>query len=101
MCEPTTIALAVTAAAGAYGAYQGDQARKDAKEAAKKQEAANEKQMAEMAKPKPTMVDPTLADNDLAAKRTKDRMRAGLFSTIKTSPLGTQAAPGLKTKLGQ
>ena len=57
--------------------------------------------MAELNKPKPTMVDPTTADADLASKKAKDRLRAGLFSTIKTSPLGTQATPGLKTKLGQ
>lgn len=103
MCEPTTIALAVSAAAGLYGAKQADDARKDAKEAAKKQAAENEKQMAEMNKPKPTMVDPTLADKELASKKAKDRLRSGLFSTIKTSPLGTAptAAPNLKTKLGQ
>ena len=101
MCEVTTIALAESAAAGLYGAKQADDARKDAKEAAKKQAAENEKQMAEMNKPKPMMVDPTTADADLASKKAKDRLRSGLFSTIKTSPLGTQATPGLKTKLGQ
>jgi len=78
---------------------QARKAEKEAKDEAAKQQAANDKMVAEMNKPAATMVDP-LVDEDTKRKRL-NALRLGLSSTIKTSPMGVPANNALKTKLGQ
>lgn len=79
-----------SALAGGYGAHQAHEARKDQREAIRKQEAeaATAKQQAEAAAEK---------------KRREGLMRQGMMSTIHTSPFGvnTPAATAKKTLLGQ
>lgn len=94
------IIASLTAAGMGVQSAQHDEALRRQNEQNREAKKAQEDQLKVLNTPKATNVDPATSGTEEAKRKRLNALRAGLMSTVKTSPTGVQSPAGLKTKLG-